>query len=102
MNVHILGGGMNGHGQGIVTSRRSFDREKQKEYYMPIVMKDSGKPQVTGTNTLTIIIGDKNDNVHYPGHKEIFVYNYRGERHVMHFPVLNGVKRVYSCCQRLL
>ena len=70
---------MNGHGQGIVTSRRSFDREKQKEYYMPIVMKDSGQPQITGTNTLTIIIGDKNDNVHYPGHKEIFVYNYRGK-----------------------
>ena len=70
---------MNGHGQGIVTSRRSFDREKQKEYYMPIVMKDSGTPQITGTNTLTIIIGDKNDNVHYPGHKEIFVYNYRGK-----------------------
>ncbi len=69
---------MNGHGQGIVTSKRSFDREKQKEYHMPIIMKDSGQPQVSGTNTLTIIIGDKNDNVHYPGHKEIFVYNYRG------------------------
>ena len=76
---------MNGHGQGIVTSRRSFDREKQKEYYMPIIMKDSGQPQVTGTNTLTIIIGDKNDNVHYPGHKEIFVYNYRGEIFPSHF-----------------
>ena len=79
MFVGFSGGGMNGHGQGIVTSRRSFDREKQKEYYMPIVMKDSGQPQMTGTNTLTIIIGDKNDNVHYPGHKEIFVYNYRGK-----------------------
>ena len=80
---------MNGHGQGIVTSRRSFDREKQKEYYMPIVMKDSGTPQITGTNTLTIIIGDKNDNVHYPGHKEIFVYNYRGkfQRCISHFHV---------------
>ncbi len=72
---------MNGHGLGIVTTRRSFDREKQKEYHMPIVMKDSGTPPRTGTNTLTIIIGDKNDNRHYPGHKDIFVYNYRGKRH---------------------
>lgn len=66
------------YGVGIVTTLRSFDREKQKEYYMPIVMRDSGIPRMNGTNTLTIIIGDKNDNPHYEGHKNITVYNYRG------------------------
>lgn len=59
-------------------SLQEFDREKQKEYYMPIIMRDSGNPHMSGTNTLTITVGDVNDNVHYPGHKDIFVYNYKG------------------------
>jgi len=71
-------GGTNGHGGGVVTSLRTFDREKQKEYYVPIVMRDRGNPSVTGTNTLTVIIGDVNDNQHYAAHKEISVYNYKG------------------------
>ena len=74
------GGGRNGYGTGVVTSLKTFDREKQKEYHMPIIMKDSGNPAISGTNTLTITIGDRNDNKHYPGHKNIFVYNYKGER----------------------
>ena len=65
-------------GSGIVTTKRSFNREQQKYYYLPIIMKDSGKPPTSGTNTLTIIIGDRNDNKHNPGHKNIFVYNYKG------------------------
>lgn len=64
---------------GIVTSLKTFDREQQKEYHMPIIMKDSGNPAISGTNTLTITIGDRNDNKHFPGHKNIFVYNYKGE-----------------------
>lgn len=59
-----------------------FDREKQKMFELPIVMwdmrgTDSPKAQ-TGTNTLTIIVGDVNDNQHYPGHQDVFVYNYKG------------------------
>ena len=42
-------------------------------------MKDSGHPAVSGTNTLTIVIGDVNDNRHYVGHKDIYVYSYLGE-----------------------
>ena len=60
-------------------SKMIFNRETQKEYYLPIIMSDNGKPPMSGTNTLTIIIGDINDNLHYPGHKDVFVYNYRGE-----------------------
>jgi len=46
-------------------------------------MKDSGHPAVSGTNTLTIVIGDINDNEHYAGHKDIYVYSYRGECHLL-------------------
>lgn len=68
--------GANGDGMAIVSSLRSFDREQQKEYEVPIVIKDSGNPSMSGTSTLTIIIGDSNDNKMQPGSKEILVYNY--------------------------
>lgn len=60
----------------VVSSLRSFDREQQKEYLIPIVIKDSGNPAMSGTSTLTVIIGDVNDNKMQSGSKEIFVYNY--------------------------
>ena len=60
----------------VVSSLRSFDREQQKEYLVPIVIKDSGNPPMTGTSTLTVIIGDSNDNKMQPGAKDILVYNY--------------------------
>lgn len=68
--------GANGDGMAIVSSLRSFDREQQKEYLIPIVIKDSGTPFMTGTSTLTVTIGDTNDNKMQPGSKDIFVYNY--------------------------
>lgn len=43
---------------------------------IPIVIKDSGNPAMSGTSTLTVVIGDVNDNKMQPGSKEIFVYNY--------------------------
>ena len=58
---------------------RSFDREQQKEYEVPIVINDSGNPPKSGTSTLTIVIGDSNDNKMQPGSKEILVYNYQGQ-----------------------
>uniref|UniRef100_A0A1B0GHQ4 Putative cadherin egf lag seven-pass g-type receptor n=1 Tax=Lutzomyia longipalpis TaxID=7200 RepID=A0A1B0GHQ4_LUTLO len=71
--------GANGDGMAIVSSLRSFDREQQKEYLIPIVIKDHGNPAMTGTSTLTVIIGDVNDNKMQPGSKDIFVYNYQGQ-----------------------
>lgn len=68
--------GANGDGMAIVSSLRSFDREQQKEFHVPIVIKDSGNPAMSGTSTLTVIIGDVNDNKMQAGSKEIFVYNY--------------------------
>lgn len=63
----------------VVSSLRSFDREQQKEYLIPIVIKDSGNPAMSGTSTLTVVIGDVNDNKMQPGSKEILVYNYMGQ-----------------------
>ena len=68
--------GANGDGMAVVSSLRSFDREQQKEYLVPIVIKDSGSPSMSGTSTLTVIMGDSNDNKMQPGQKEILVYNY--------------------------
>jgi len=45
---------------------------------VPIVMRDSGVPPRTGTSTLTIVIGDLNDNQHHAAHKHITVYSYNG------------------------
>ncbi|XP_015609986.1 DE-cadherin [Cephus cinctus] len=56
-----------------------FDREERKSYDIPISITDSGKPPMTGTSTLTVIIGDRNDNAMQEGSSSIFVYNYKGE-----------------------
>ena len=61
LSTHIEGA--NGEGVAIVSSLSSFDRELQKEYLLPIVIKDSGTPSKTGTSTLTVIVGDVNDNM---------------------------------------
>ncbi|XP_046410179.1 neural-cadherin isoform X2 [Neodiprion virginianus] len=71
--------GANGDGMAVVSSLRSFDREQQKEYLIPIIIRDSGNPHMSGTSTLTVVIGDVNDNKMQPGAKEIFVYNYAGQ-----------------------
>lgn len=49
--------GANGDGMALVVSWQMFDREKQKEYLVPINIIDSGSPSMTGTGTLTVIIG---------------------------------------------
>ena len=65
-----------GQGMAVVSALRSFDREDSKEYKVPIEMTDSGDPAMTATATLTVIIGDANDNRMYPGQKDIKVYKY--------------------------
>ncbi|XP_014469556.1 PREDICTED: DE-cadherin isoform X2 [Dinoponera quadriceps] len=60
-------------------ARVQFDREQRKSYDIPIAITDSGSPSMTGTSTLTVIIGDENDNPMQEGSSSIFVYNYKGE-----------------------
>ncbi|UYV85015.1 hmr-1 [Cordylochernes scorpioides] len=71
--------GANGDGMAVIHSKEKFDREVQKEYHVPIVIKDSGNPSMTGTSTLTVIIGDLNDNRMHGSSKSIFVYNFKGK-----------------------
>ncbi|CAG2164912.1 unnamed protein product, partial [Oppiella nova] len=52
----------------------TFDREVEKEYLLPIVVKDNGFPAQTATNTLTVVIGDVNDNHMRNGWKRITVF----------------------------
>eukprot|EP00062_Callorhinchus_milii_P003975 gi/632942725/ref/XP_007886565.1/ PREDICTED: neural-cadherin-like [Callorhinchus milii] len=68
-----------GNGSAALTALRTFDREDQKAFYLPVVMTDSGTPPMTSTNTLTITIGDRNDHPHSAGHTEFLVYNYNGQ-----------------------
>ncbi|XP_054263289.1 DE-cadherin-like [Macrosteles quadrilineatus] len=57
----------------------TFDREEKKSYQVQIAITDSGQPTQTGTSTLTVVIGDENDNPMKKGSSDIFVYNYKGE-----------------------
>lgn len=56
-----------------------FDREEQKEYFIPIMISDSGLPNMKNVSILHLIIGDVNDNEMQSGQSSIFVYNYKGE-----------------------
>ncbi|KAM3873528.1 neural-cadherin [Diretmus argenteus] len=66
------------NGSAAVTAVRTFDRERQKEYRLPILLIDSGSPPMSSTCTLTVIIGDRNDHPHSPGHTNFIVYSYEG------------------------
>ncbi|XP_029958534.1 neural-cadherin [Salarias fasciatus] len=66
------------NGSASVTALHTFDRERQKEYRLPILMIDSGSPPMSSTSTLTVVIGDRNDHPHSPGHTNFIVYSYEG------------------------
>lgn len=57
----------------------TFDREEQKEYYIPILVSDNGTNRQSNISLLHLIIGDVNDNAMEAGQSSIFVYNYKGE-----------------------
>ncbi|XP_072007544.1 neural-cadherin-like isoform X2 [Engystomops pustulosus] len=66
------------NGSAMITALRSFDRELQKVFYLPILITDSGSPPLTSTNTLTILIGDRNDHPHSFGQMDCTIYTYKG------------------------
>uniref|UniRef100_G3PMI9 Si:ch211-186j3.6 n=1 Tax=Gasterosteus aculeatus aculeatus TaxID=481459 RepID=G3PMI9_GASAC len=66
------------NGTATLTALRTFDRERQKEFLLPIIMSDSGHPAKTVTTTLTVTIGDQNDHAHVAGEKKIFINSHRG------------------------
>ncbi|XP_024137074.1 neural-cadherin [Oryzias melastigma] len=67
-----------GNGSATLTTLRRFDRERQSEFPLPVIMIDSGIPPITATNTLTITIGDHNDNAHQAGEKDVYVHSRKG------------------------
>ncbi|CAF98271.1 unnamed protein product, partial [Tetraodon nigroviridis] len=67
-----------GNGSAMLTALRMFDRERQSEFHLPVIMVDSGDPPMTATNTLTITIGDQNDNAHQAGEKDVYVHSRKG------------------------
>ena len=68
------------NGTASLTALRTFDRERQKEFLIPVVMSDSGVPAKTVTSMLTVTIGDQNDHAHLPGEKKIMINSHRGQR----------------------
>ncbi|XP_002934429.3 neural-cadherin [Xenopus tropicalis] len=68
----------NGNNTATVHALRAFDREKDKEFYLPIIITDSGNPPMSATNMLLITIGDENDNPHRGGHKDVYINSYGG------------------------
>ncbi|XP_054626385.1 neural-cadherin isoform X2 [Dunckerocampus dactyliophorus] len=66
------------NGTATLTALRMFDRERQKEFFIPVIMSDSGHPAKTVTCTLTVTIGDQNDHAHLGGKKKIFINSHRG------------------------
>ena len=64
------------NGSYILKALTSFDREKQKQYSIPVEICDF--KDMCAVSNLKLIIGDKNDNPMAPGFSEIFVYNYEG------------------------
>uniref|UniRef100_A0A673BER3 Uncharacterized protein n=1 Tax=Sphaeramia orbicularis TaxID=375764 RepID=A0A673BER3_9TELE len=68
-----------GNSSATLTALRRFDRERQSECHLPVIMTDSGHPPMTVTSTLTITIGDQNDNAHQAGEKDVYVHSRKGE-----------------------
>ncbi|KAJ0066520.1 hypothetical protein NL108_014275, partial [Boleophthalmus pectinirostris] len=67
-----------GNGSATLTALRTFDREQQREYQVPIMLQDSGAPPLSATHTVTVTIGDRNDNPHEPAHTTFILYSYDG------------------------
>ena len=59
---------------GVFETMATFDREEVALYRLIITADDGGSPSQTGTTTVTVTIGDVNDNVPKPGHADVFIY----------------------------
>uniref|UniRef100_A0A2K5Q1K7 FAT atypical cadherin 4 n=1 Tax=Cebus imitator TaxID=2715852 RepID=A0A2K5Q1K7_CEBIM len=62
---------------GVLSTTREIDREQIADFYLSVVTKDSGVPQMSSTGTVHITVTDQNDNPSQSRTVEIFV-NYYG------------------------
>uniref|UniRef100_A0A8C2JVZ5 Protocadherin Fat 4 n=1 Tax=Cyprinus carpio TaxID=7962 RepID=A0A8C2JVZ5_CYPCA len=59
---------------GELTTSREIDREQISDFYLPVIIKDSGIPQMSSTGTVHIKINDQNDNPSESRSVEIYVH----------------------------
>ncbi|KAF4011869.1 hypothetical protein G4228_003419 [Cervus hanglu yarkandensis] len=62
---------------GVLSTTREIDREQISDFYLSVVTRDSGVPQMSSTGTVHITVIDQNDNPSQSRTVEIFV-NYYG------------------------
>uniref|UniRef100_A0AAV2MHD2 Protocadherin Fat 4 n=1 Tax=Knipowitschia caucasica TaxID=637954 RepID=A0AAV2MHD2_KNICA len=51
---------------GVLTTSREIDREQISDFYLSVVIKDSGLPQMSSTGTIHVKVNDQNDNPSEP------------------------------------
>ncbi|XP_030047622.1 protocadherin Fat 4 [Microcaecilia unicolor] len=59
---------------GVLTTTREIDREQISDFYLSVVTRDSGFPQMSSTGTVQIKVIDQNDNPSEHRTVEIFVH----------------------------
>ncbi|XP_062429972.1 protocadherin Fat 4 [Rhea pennata] len=59
---------------GVLTTTREIDREQISDFYLSVITRDSGVPQMSSTGTVQIKVIDQNDNPSQPRTVEIFVH----------------------------
>lgn len=65
-----------GQGKAALYSKVPLDRESQKQFIVPVVIRDSGYPSLSSTASVLVNVGDFNDN-HMKqdnGFKDVTVY----------------------------
>ncbi|MBZ3877696.1 Protocadherin Fat 4 [Sciurus carolinensis] len=61
---------------GVLSTTREIDREQIADFYLSVVTRDSGVPQMSSTGTVHISVIDQNDNPSQSRTVEIFVHYY--------------------------
>lgn len=61
---------------GVLTTTREIDREQIGEFFLSVVTRDSGFPQMSSTGTVHVKVIDQNDNPSESRTVEIFVHYY--------------------------
>ncbi|XP_024116845.1 protocadherin Fat 4 isoform X2 [Oryzias melastigma] len=59
---------------GVLATSQEIDREQISDFYLHVMIKDSGVPQMSSTGTVHVKVNDQNDNPSEPRSLEIFVH----------------------------
>ena len=82
---------------GTVSTRVSLDREHYRSFAVPLLVSDSGTPPMSATVTLTIVVGDLNDNGMKPGWKTVMVHTVHVSSNLFFYEIQScAVKDVYN------